>query len=377
MGRVYRGADSQGDAMSNPNSTSVSDFTVKCSGDEISSEYLVSFIVEMDLGQPDMCTIVVRNEDNSYSNNINLADEMKVTSGSETVFSGEVVGVEPEYKASGSNTVTIRGFNKMHRLSRGTKARTYVQMTDADIVNRVATDNGLSVQCGDLAREIPHEHVFQHNQSDLQFLRRRAARLGYEVWVTGDELYFDIPRTDGSPSITLRYGDAEEIAKENRPDLVFLKHFTPRISSSGVVQNVEVRSWDPAAKQEIVKNVTPEVIGSRLGSKKAHEAASGFGSQVTSFEVGSPVYSPREAELMAGGQIAAASMSYMTGEGECRGLPTIKPGVIVGINVSQAGDERFNGNYVVVGTTHKYTPSKSSNTDGYVTRFRVRRDAEG
>jgi len=347
--------------------------TVKSKVDE---NNLVSFSVEQDFGQPDMCSVTIRNEHSEYtagSDKVSLGDSVEIKIGDDkvTVFKGEVVGLEPIYKANGENVLVVRAFNKLHRLLRGAKSKTFLNQSDQDIVSAIAGEHGLSPQCGSDTK-ITHEHVYQHNQTDLEFLRVRAARIGYEVWVEDTTLHFDAPKTDVDSGIKLRYGDAQTSMDGGE---VFLKRFAPRMSSANVVKKVTVRGWDPLKKEEIVGEA--EAKKSKLGKTDASAASSAFGSTLT-FEVDYPIFSVEEAKAIAESKLAEAMMSYITGDGECRGTPNIKTGIVVTVNVNpDDANDRFNGKYMVVGCTHRYSHSKVGDSGGYITSIRVTRDAEG
>ena len=114
------------------------------------------------------------------------------------------------------------------------------------------------------------------------------------------------------------------------------------------------------------------------GSKPASSATKSAFSNIKSFAVDHPIYSVEEANKIAEAKVNEAMMSYITGEGECRGTPDIKLGAVVTITVNpdKQGD-RFNGKYMVVGCSHRYSHTKIGDSGGYVTAFRVQRDAEG
>lgn len=361
--------------MAEQNKASAVGFKVTCKK-EIDENHLVSWSVDQDLGQPDMCSVTVRNEHHEYTggdDKISLGDPVEITAGESNtpVFKGEVVGLEPVYKANGENVVVVRSFNRLHRLLRGAKSRTFLNQSDQDIVSTVAGDHGLNPKVGSDTK-ITHEHVYQHNQTDLEFLRVRAARIGYEVWVEDKDLYFDAPKTDKDSGIKLRYGDAETSANAGE---IFLKRFAPRMSSAAVVEKVTVRGWNPLKKEEIVGEATPK--GSKLGSTGADAATKKAFGQIITFEVDHPIFSVEEAKAIAEAKLSEAMMGFITGDGECRGTPEIKPGVVVSVTVNPDDqDDRFNGKYMVVGASHRYSHAKFGDMGGLVTSVRVNRDAE-
>jgi phage protein D len=339
----------------------------------VGADHLIGFNVDQDLGQPDMCAVTIRNDDNKYSTSLKVADPIEISVGDDggtKIFTGEVVGLEPAYKANGGNTVTVRAFNPMHRLLRGRKSKTFIDQSDKQIAEAIAGEHQLDPKCGPAT--IVHKHVYQHNQTDLEFLRVRAARLGFDVWVEDKTLHFDQPKSDVDSGVKLRYGDAKS-AMDGQA--IFLTYFQPRMSSTGVVNAVTVRGWNPEKKEEIIGEAKAEP--SKLGKTSADKAAGELGNKAT-FEVDHPIFSKEEAESIAKAKLREAMMGFMTGEGECRGSPEIKAGIVVTITVNpDKADDRFNGKYLITGVTHRYSNPSRGDTGGYVTAFRVCRDAEG
>lgn len=354
-----------------------SKFQVLCGGEELKNTNMTSFSVEKDLGQPDMCVVNIENTASDtgahiYTNKFKPGDpvEIKLTEKNTSVFKGEIVGLEPVYRSGGTNIVVVRAFNRMHRLLRGRKSRTFLKQSDQDIVKKIAGEHGLRPKVGSKPK-IKHEHVYQHAQNDLEFLRERAARIGFEVWGDGDDLYFDTPNLAKDSGVKVAYMDADPGSLE-----FFLTYFAPRLSSAGVVKKVIVRGWNPEKKEEVVGEAAS--ASSKLGSKSAASAASAFGDVIT-YEVDQPVFSVEEAKAIAEARLSEVSLSYITGEGECKGWdPRVKPGTIMTVKVNTQGTDRFNGKYLVTGVTFKYRGnSGNNNKGGHVTGLRVRRDAEG
>ena len=348
------------------------DIDVFFDGTEVEDADVVSFVVERDLGQPDMAVITLRNDHHKHTKDRNPAQTVEIKAGGAeegapktVVFKGEICAIEPLYKAQGDSRVVIRAFNKMHRLLRGKKSKTWQSMSDQDIVSSIAGNAGLSAECGSDPK-ITHEHVYQHNQNDLEFIRVRAARLGFSVWCEDTKLYFDKPKVDQDSGIELKL---EEAAEHH------LKAFHARASTATVIKKVTVRGWDPKKKEEIVGEA--EAANSPLGSTNAASAAGDHGQAVT-FTVDHPIFSVAEAQAIAKAKLGEMNMGYLTGEAECRGHGEYKPGIVVKITVNaETADDRFNGKYLVNGVTHKYTHGSGQNpTGGFVSVLRVSRDAE-
>ena len=67
--------------------------------------------------------------------------------------------------------LTIRAFDRLHRLSRGRRARSFLNVKDEDLVQKIAAEVGLEAK-SDSTREVI-DYVFQDNESNLEFLQRR------------------------------------------------------------------------------------------------------------------------------------------------------------------------------------------------------------
>jgi phage protein D len=326
------------------------------------------FIVEQDIDTPWMATVTLNNtSDHNWSNNAKLGDTLEIKIGPDTskadlVFDGEVVGIEPVYDAGGETRVVLRAFDRGHRLTRGRKSRTYEKMTDADIISKIAGENSLTAKTTSDVN-IKYDHVYQHNMTDWEFILQRAARIDYEVFVEKKDLNFRKRDVSKDSGITVKFDAQAEYS---------LQRFTPRLTSAGLVQEVNVRAWDPAKKEEVLGKATAPQ--SKLGGTDGPSAAnSPFGKKFY-YDVDIPVATVAEANAIAKAKLEELSLSFITGEGVMFGHPKVKAGMVVTI---ECGDQRFNGKYYLIGVSHRYTHEhKGGGKGGYLTYFRVRRNAE-
>jgi phage protein D len=283
-----------------------------------------------------------------------------------TIFKGELVGLEPTYTAAGESLLTLRAHDRLHRLTRGRKSKTYQDQSDQDIVNAVAQEHGLSMVAGS-SPTIRHAHVYQHNQTDLEFVRARGRAIGYGIWCEDTKLIFDAPRLDVDSGLEFVLGE-----QDGRGRLT-LNAFAPRLSNAQVVRSVRVHGWNADKTQEFVGEA--KAAGSSpLGSSPGAETLGNFG-QVDSFTVDHAIASVEEARAIAKARLAELSMSFLVADAETTGHPGIKPGIVVKIvvNVENVND-RFNGKYLVRGCTHRIDVG-SGGSESYTSRMRLARDA--
>jgi uncharacterized protein len=213
---------------------------------------------------------------------------------------------------------------------------------------------------------ITYKHVYQHNLTDLEFIRMRAARIGAHVWCVDKEVFVQKPELDKGPIATVKVGDSGQDA---------VRSFTPRLSSAAIVNKVTVKGWNPEKKELITGNATLQT--SKLGKEHSGKGSGTMGNEET-FTVDHPIWSPEEATALAKARLQDLALSYITGECEVAGDAKYELGKIVQVisNPEDTGkDDPFNGNYYVMGVTHKYTVPRNKD-GGYSTILRLARDAQ-
>src|SRR5690606_27537537 len=151
-------------------------------GEKIEDSDILAFTVERDIGQPDMAAIVLSNQEANWSTKLKVGDAVTVKVGDEKkeIYKGEVGGLEATYKGGEKSRLTGRAMNKMHRLLRKRKTITFTDKNDQQILNQIVGDHSLSLDWK--GPSITYMHVYQHNLTNMEFLRMRAARVGCHVW---------------------------------------------------------------------------------------------------------------------------------------------------------------------------------------------------
>jgi phage protein D len=150
------------------------------------------------------------------------------------LISGEITAVEGSYGRL--RRTVIRGYSLDHRLQRGTRNRTFLNVKDSALASRIAEEYRLPLGAIDQTRTV-HQHIGQVNQTDWEFLRSRAAEIGFDVGVVAGKFCFTKP-------VDVRDAQPVELTYPST-----LRSFEPRITAGNLVANTEVRVWDPAARQ--------------------------------------------------------------------------------------------------------------------------------
>jgi phage protein D len=353
-------ADTPKNAAASPN------VDIFLAGQHIPDAHFISYTVDRDMFQPDMASIVLANQGDLYSTQkIGDPVEVKVGNDGTSIYKGEIVGLEPVYKGGEKSRILIRAMNKLHRLLRKRKSITFTDKTDQAILNQVVGDAGLSLEWKH-EKSITYKHVYQHNLTDLEFLRMRAARMGCHVWCVDTKVFCKQPDLQSGPIAEL---NVDQSSAEGA-----LRVFAPRLNSSGVVKKVTVKGWNPETKELISGDAS--VQSSKLGSQTSVAGSGSLGNEET-FTVDHPIWSKEEAMALAKARLQDASLSYITGEAEVTGNGKLDLGKVVKITANATGaDDPFNGNYYIMGVTHRHLTSKGKDGGGFVTILRFARDAQ-
>ena len=213
-------------------------------------EHLAWLIVDLDLNRTDMFEIAVKDaQGNMYEKSglsigtcISIfAPNDKKTPDRDPLMVGEITNIEAV--CEGTQIYTIyRGYDHSHRLQRVTKTRTYVQMRDSVIVQRIASEAKISPDTREIdPSQVTHAHISQIAQTDWDFIKERAREIGYETGVKNGKFHFRkvdmaIPKA------------ATAEATKKQQELIMGKNllsFHPKVSAANINPRVEVRVCPP------------------------------------------------------------------------------------------------------------------------------------
>lgn len=265
------------------------------------------------------------------------------------LIEGEITAIEVHFNHKSEAPIIVRGYDKSHRLHRGRHNRSFLNNTDSDIVRKIVKEIGIETGQISESGEV-HEYVFQENQTNMEFLRQRAARIGFELFVEDGKVNFRKPET--KEFIELRW--EREITS-----------FSSRVTSAEQVSEVEVRGWDYTQKEVITETAKSEKVITNTGNQKGSDCCNKFNlnKPPKMIVVNKPVSTPKEAEMMAQSLCDELGGEFVYADAKAEGSPKIRPGRFV--NLKDMG-KRFSGKYYITETRHVCTKQ------AYTTEFAVR-----
>jgi len=312
---------------------------------------LESALVVDRLAMPDMFTLVFRDPDRDILGKagLEIGKKVKISTAAlsgdtpEALITGEVTSVEADYDTLGTRAV-VRGYDKSHRLAAGRKTATYQNTKYSDIAQQIAGAAGLQADVD--VSDGTFEHVFQVNQSDLDFLYALARQIGFDCRVDDETLLFKKPvESSGAPG----EGDFES---SDPVQLVWghnLLEFRARMSAVAQVAKVEVRGWDPAAKQAVIGTADATATNAELTTSAA-ALADKVGGQ-TLVVVNHGVESQQAADQLAQARAEQIGSAGFEATAVAAGSPALKAGTPVNIS---GIDPALVGKWVISGSRHEF-----------------------
>lgn len=351
--------------MTQPVLSDLADFDVRANGAAWQPQQrddVRSLRVEEDLDGGSTFAIELSNWDLdtqgvTWSDTIAIGTELNIQVGYlddlHPVLLGEITSLEPAFGSHGPPVLTIAGYGFHHRLARVRRTRTFARMKDSAIAQQIARESGLRATVTDT--KITLGYVMQANQTDWAFLRQRADRIGYEVFVRDKVLHLRPPGHAGAAAARLTLG--EEISE-----------FRPRLTAVDAPGEVTVRGWDVKQKAPLAasaRSAEASPMGARqFGPAAADRVFGKSGAVVVDLLPGSAA----EASSIARGRLDTQGLGYVRGRVSCDGNPRLRAGTVV--EIAGAGS-RFSGPYYVTAVTHTMEPDQGYRTDLTVERNAV------
>ncbi|HZX93924.1 MAG TPA: contractile injection system protein, VgrG/Pvc8 family [Myxococcales bacterium] len=218
--------------------------------------------------------------------------ELGSMSEKESIFHGDVVALEPQFRRNRPPSLQVVCEEALHRLGLGSMTRAFNDVDDKQIAAQIAREHGLSAD----APSGTSTHVLQANLSDAAFLRRIAQKSGNHLRIEGKQIVVG----------PLPKGRQIELG----PESGILK-LRVQIESNSQVNEVTVHGWDPARKREIVGKASSQQHGCGTLSALADEPEPA---------------DVATAEAMARGRMRKLAEGFITAQMELRGNAKIAPG---------------------------------------------------
>lgn len=271
------------------------------------------------------------------------------------VFRGRITGLEAHYPEHGAASLVVLAEDRFQDLRMERRTRSFEDVSDADVIRRIASQHGLTP---DVDVDGPTYRVItQTNQSDLAFLRERAAAVDAELWVADRTLHAQARSRRKTNNVSLKW-------KAN------LLEFSVMADLAHQRTSVRVSGWDVSSKSALDEEAGESVIGGELDGKRSGTAvlSQALTARHERVVMTVPLSQP-EAKAVAEARYRARARRFVRGRGEADGTPELRVGT--SLTLSGLGDF-FDGKYYVTLARHTYDQAQ-----GYRTSFEVERPGIG
>ncbi len=325
------------------------DFAIKVNGRALPLSVALAVtevVIDENLDWPAMFTFDVQNSEDVFplpwvdnprvlaigdSVDIRLGMGKKLT----PVIEGEITALEAAFSSRGQPRLTVRGFDRAHRLLRGRKTRTFVNRKDSEIARQMAQSVGLDARIEDSG--VTLDFVVQVDRSDWDLLRERARAIGFDLLVRERALVFR-RRTLRAPLLP-----ALQLGRD-------LFDFLPRISTAGLVTEVTARGGtlrDNKQVEAVARSstlVTRTEVGAPALVKKA------FGDAAEVLSVAPKIDKDGELTKLGQARLDEVALGLVQADAVCAGRPELHAGEWVGV---QGVGRRFSGDYLIASARHR------------------------
>ena len=286
------------------------------------------------------------------------------------IMTGNFTTMEPSFPSNGPPTLSVRGLNVLHKLRRKKYDGGWFGEKDSAIVENIATLRDrelgnakrfpLPVRIDDNAKsnETPIDFVGQKSEYDIDFIWKRAQERGYIVAIRYE------------PEEHLFFGPSNERANPVNYQLEWgksLVDLTPTLTTANQFKSVTVRGWDRRRQRAISETVDLDDRELRRLNPNLRELVQQCDPR-EEYVVDRPVFTTEDAKRRARALLLDQSKQMVKASGTTVGLPALRAGTKV--NIMGIGF-RLQGKYFVTETTH------TINDNGYITKFKARREDDG
>jgi phage protein D len=264
------------------------------------------------------------------------------------VIRGKSVRIEGDFNPNTQGPIKIIGYDNLYSLTEGIHNRTFLNQSHSDIVRKIASEVGISVNDSTIDEDsLKSEYLLQADETNMQFLRKLAAMNAFELFVQCDDegdpfLHFHKPREISRLDLT--WG---ENIRNIKPYYVKLP-----------VDYVQVSFWDVDNKEikTVLKKRTDGKTEITTGWDSIRDGLSSANGTATCKVVGSFCTSDPEAmERVAQSICNEYQGQFMCAKVEAEGNADIRPGRVIHLPEGQKGPiGNFAGDYYVTETRHEY-----------------------
>jgi phage protein D len=268
---------------------------------------------------------------------LDFGKQFQIKLDADVIFDGKITGMEAHFPENSPPELTVLAEDRFQDLRMTRRTRTFMDVSDSDVINQIANDHGLSPN---VSVDGPTYKVLaQVNQSDLAFLRERARAIDAELWMDGNNLY--------AKSHSTRNGGTLQLDFKSK-----LREFSVLADLAHQRTSVTVSGWNVASKEALSFEATESAISSELNGDTSGASIlnSAFGQRKEALVHTIPL-SSQEAQSEAEAYFKMSARRFVVGRGVAETSAELRVGSYVNL---QGLGPLFNGKYYLSEVRHLF-----------------------
>jgi Bacteriophage probable baseplate hub protein len=264
----------------------------------------------------------------------------------DVLFDGRIMALEGNYPEGAPPNITVLVEDRFQDLRMTRRTRSFEDLTDADVIRRIASDHGLTA---DVSADGPtYKMLAQVNQSDLAFLRERARSIDAELWMDDAKL--------SVKTRAIRRGSAIELTMAQQ-----LQFFTATADLATQRTSVTANGWDVGGKSRLQHEAEESVIQGELNGDTSGISIlrSALGERKEAVAHTVPLNS-NEVQAVAESSFKNCARRFVVGRGTATTQAKLRVGALLDL---KALGPLFNGKYYVVESRHLFDNAKGLRTE--------------
>jgi hypothetical protein len=282
---------------------------------------------------------------------LDFGKAMQIKIDQDKIFDGRISAIEGTFGEARAPEVAVLLEDRFQDLRMTQRTRTFTDVSDSDVMNRIASDYGLQANID--VNGPTYKVLAQVNQSDLSFLRERARSIDAEVWLDDQGLHCQSRSKRNNGTVQLNYGGE-------------LREVVVTADLAGQRTSLSVNGWDIGSKSGITYEATEQAISGELNGDTSGISIlqSAFGTRKESLAHTVPL-SQREAQTEAESVLRMTARRFVV----ARGMAQADAKLGVGTYVDMQGlGPLFNGKYYLSHVKHVFNGEQ-----GFLTEFTAER----
>ena len=268
----------------------------------------------------------------------------------ENLMMGIIKALSPGFPSSGVPTLTVEGYDPSIQMQKRMTSLNLENKKYSDIAAQIAKEYHLNSDGIEDSGKKHKKVNKQKDEKDFKLLQRLAQEIDFEFFVRSNTLYFRKPKDTGIMKI---YSFRKNFIS-----------FSPRLSMTSLIKEVVVTGWD-SKKNKIKEKVTLDDLSmdADVSALLNKFIAASEGDEPKKVEK-KAVDSKEKAKQIAEAEMIKTLNTFIQGDLECVGEPTLRPGTPVKI---EGIGKIFSGIYYITSAKHSFGDG------GYTTTIGVRR----